>query len=99
MPEYPDNGTRPAFPQGLTVGQNAAGLTKREWMATMCLQGILANKAVGKLTLWSTAQSAVMYADQLIECLARDVRDEDGLTRPDNCPLTSADTAQETSAA
>jgi hypothetical protein len=87
MPDQSDNGARSAFPQGLTVGQNVAGLTKRELIAAICLQGILANKAIGKLTLWSTAQSAVMYADQLIDCLDRDVRDDARLERPESPPL------------
>ncbi len=46
-----------------------AKMTKRDWIAAMCLQGILANKNTTKTTMWSTAQSAVMYADQLLAAL------------------------------
>ncbi len=48
-------------------------MSKREWIAAMCLQGILANKNATKTTMWSTAQSAVMYADQLIAALELDL--------------------------
>lgn len=66
------NASLPAYPVGLGVNAEKCGLTKREYFAAMCLQGILANKSIGKLTLWSTTQSAVMYADQLIACLEKD---------------------------
>jgi len=66
------NGTLPAFPPGFAADSDRCGLTKREYIAAICLQGILANKSVGKLTLWSTTQSAVMYADQLLACLEQD---------------------------
>ena len=48
-------------------------MTKRDWIAAMCLQGILANKNTTKTTMWSTAQSAVMYADQLLTALDSDL--------------------------
>ncbi len=52
-----------------TSGDSTTKMTKRDWIAAMCLQGILANKNTTKTTMWSTAQSAVMYADQLIVAL------------------------------
>ena len=55
-------------------------MSKREWIAAMCLQGILANKNATKTTMWSTAQSAVMYADQLIAALELDL--ETGVPLP-----------------
>ncbi|MEZ6086353.1 MAG: hypothetical protein R3E58_20915 [Phycisphaerae bacterium] len=48
-------------------------MTKRDWIAAMCLQGILANRNTTKTTMWSTAQSAVMYADQLLAALDSDL--------------------------
>jgi hypothetical protein len=56
-----------------TGEQPVAKMTKRDWIAAMCLQGILANKNTTKTTMWSTAQSAVMYADQLIAALESDL--------------------------
>ena len=66
----------------------ASTLTKREWMATMCLQGILANKSIHKYTVWSATQSAIMYANQLLDNLEKDVRDEGGYPQPETFPLT-----------
>lgn len=63
-----ENAHLPAYPQGLNTGQ-PAGLSKREYMAVLCLQGILSNKGIQKLTIWSASQSAVMYADQLLATL------------------------------
>lgn len=76
------NGSLPAFAHGLKTGAAYDGLSKREWMAAMALQGILANKSIQKYTLWSAAQSAIMYADQLLECLENNVREEGGLPAP-----------------
>lgn len=76
-----DNGLCAAYPPGYATEAARCGLTKREFIAALCLQGILANKSIGRLTLWSTTQSAVMYADQLLECLARDAGDAAELAR------------------
>lgn len=54
-------------------GTPVSKMTKRDWIASMCLQGILANKNTTKTTMWSTAQSAVMYADQLLAALDSDL--------------------------
>lgn len=67
-----DNGRLPAYPPSFAADADKYGLSKREFIAAVCLQGILANKAIGKMTLWSTTQSAVMYADQLLACLEKD---------------------------
>lgn len=67
-----NNGQLPAYPPGFAADIDKYGLSKREYIAAICLQGILANKAIGKMTLWSTTQSAVMYADQLLACLEKD---------------------------
>ncbi len=56
-----------------TGNESVSNMTKRDWIAAMCLQGILANKNTTKTTMWSTAQSAVMYADQLIVALDSDL--------------------------
>lgn len=69
------NGRLPAYPPGFAAEADKYGLSKREYIAAICLQGILANKAIGKMTLWSTTQSAVMYADQLLACLEKDTGD------------------------
>lgn len=76
-----DNGLCAAYPPGYATEASRCGLTKREFIAALCLQGILANKSIGRLTLWSTTQSAVMYADQLLECLSRDAGDAAELAR------------------
>jgi len=80
-----ENATDPAFPQGLNTGQ-PPGLSKREYFAAMCLQGILANKGIHKLTIWSAAQSAVMYADQLLGTLEGKSPDDAALEAPSGIP-------------
>jgi len=69
---------------------NLPVLSKRELIAAMCLQGILANKSIGKLTLWSTTQSAVMYADELLERLKDDPGTGSGLTSNEKLAATIA---------
>ncbi|MCB9849926.1 MAG: hypothetical protein H6817_04400 [Phycisphaerales bacterium] len=75
----------PAFPQGLNTGQ-PVGLSKREYMAVLCLQGILSNKGIQKLTIWSASQSAVMYADQLLATLEGKTPEDNELPEPDGLP-------------
>lgn len=79
LPEYCN---APAFPQGLNSGQ-PPGLTKREWMAAMCLQGILSNKSMQRSTIWSVTQAAVMYAEQLLDCLDGKTPEDPDLLCPD----------------
>jgi hypothetical protein len=60
----------PAFPRNYdSNGHN--GLTKREYFATLCLQGLLANSVLtqGYSPAKRTAEEAVTYADALIEAL------------------------------
>jgi len=86
------NGALPAFSAG-EVGQPAGGLSKREWMAAICLQGILANKSIHKYTLWSATQSAIMYADQLLAGLECMEQEPGALPRPDTYPLKASTSA------
>ncbi len=87
MPNEPQEyWNAPAFPQGLNTGQ-PPGLTKREWMAAMCLQGILANKSMQRSTIWSLTQAAVMYAEQLLDCLDGKTPEDPDLLRPDRVPV------------
>jgi hypothetical protein len=89
-----DTGALSAFPQGAETGQPVGGLTKREWMAAMCLQGILANRSIHKYTLWSATQSAIMYADQLLMGLKSAAPDEGGLPQPDSRPPLVSSTSR-----
>ena len=81
-----DTGARSGFPSGAEAGQLVGGLTKREWIAAICLQGILANRSIHKYTLWSATQSAIMYADQLLMGLANAAPEDGGLPQPDSRP-------------
>jgi len=76
-----DSALEPAFPQGLNTGQ-PPGLSKREYIASLCLQGILSNKGIHKLTIWSAAQSAVMFADQLLAIIEGKTPDDAALQAP-----------------
>lgn len=50
------------------------GLTKREYIATMALQGILANaNGYNDATYKGAARDAVLHADTLLEALAKPV--------------------------
>jgi hypothetical protein len=80
--DFRKNGSLSAFAHGIKTGAAYDGLSKREWLAGMCLQGILSNKSIQRYTLWSAAQSAIMYADQLLECLEKDISEETGLAQP-----------------
>lgn len=72
-----ENGALPAYAHGLKSGSAYDGMSKRELIASMALQGILSNKSIHKYTIWTAAQSAVMYADQMLQCLEKDAG-EDG---------------------
>ncbi len=76
-----------AFSAGSFASLGPSGLTKREWIATMCLQGILANKTVGKASALSTVQSAVMYADQLLDCLAKEMPADESVLQANTLPM------------
>lgn len=84
-----DSALLPAFPQGLNTGQ-PPGLSKREYVAALCLQGILSNKGIHKLTIWSAAQSAVMYADQLLATLEGKSPDDAALQAPAELSFATA---------
>ena len=58
-------------------------MTKRELIASMALQGILSNKSIHKYTIWTAAQSAVMYADQMLQCLEKDAGEDGPLKAPE----------------
>jgi hypothetical protein len=53
----------------------------------MCLQGILSNKGIHKLTIWSAAQSAIMYADQLLATLEGKSPDDASLQAPEGIAM------------
>jgi hypothetical protein len=87
-------GGEPAFPQSFAIGKLPPGLTKREWIAAMCLQGLLANKGIHKSTIWSATQSAVLYADQLLESLEGIPKEESKLTKPEPYPIATPQTTR-----
>ena len=62
-----NNGTKTAFPAGM---EGTDGLTKREYLAAMALQGLLASNAVN---IWGEsdkiAERAVHMADELLTAL------------------------------
>jgi hypothetical protein len=61
-----------AFPvTGMQVGVVKGGLTKRELIAAMCLQGLLSN-ASGVLEPRHWVDWAVIYADRLLEELSKE---------------------------
>lgn len=57
-----------AFPKHYS--DSFKGLTKREYIAALCLQGILANES--QVLLQMKAEQAVKYADELIEALNKE---------------------------
>jgi hypothetical protein len=57
-------GDNPAFPGA--ENRNLTGLTKREYLAALALQGLLAHEGT---EMEATAHRAVKLADQLIESL------------------------------
>jgi len=60
------NGNEPAFPMDAEgYADPAFGLTKRGWMAAMCLQGMLAREHSSGQE--ANVEWAVNYADALLE--------------------------------
>ena len=57
-----------AFPR--KIGEQAPGLTKREYFAAMALQGLLALPP--KIISKTVAEDAVKLADHLIQCLSNE---------------------------
>ncbi len=84
-----ENGAMPAFPPSALSSGSHCGLTKREYIAAICLQGLLANKTSHNRSFWTATHSAVMYADQLLQTLEEDISDEPHLPSPDQIPLPS----------
>lgn len=67
------NGVHSAFP-----AQLSGGMTKRELLAALCLQGLLANPDLnGFRSKEEYASDAVAYADELLLALAQDLGEED----------------------
>jgi hypothetical protein len=71
-----DNGNQSAFPSGkeLYKGIDNFGLTKREYLAAMAMQGILAadDKDLLKFSFeQALPKLAVMYADELLKQLSK----------------------------
>jgi hypothetical protein len=69
-----DNGNEPAWPihphfENGNYVPGSSGLTKREWMAAMCLQGLLARNHSSGQT--NNVEWAVNYADALLAELAK----------------------------
>jgi hypothetical protein len=62
-----DNKHAPAYPTGHS--QSGVGFTKRELIAAMCLQGLLANPSNGA-TPQTYAETAVDHADFLLTHLS-----------------------------
>lgn len=68
-----DNGDKPAFISDNPV-YNCNGLTKREYIATACLQGLLSDTKNGVATVNQGTQLnvlAVAFADELLEELEK----------------------------
>jgi hypothetical protein len=66
------NASDPAF--AVPAAPYSPGLTKREYIATMALQGILANvRGYDDTTYKGAARDAVLHADTLLEQLAKPV--------------------------
>lgn len=64
------NASEPAFPCDERANQPAYGLTKREYIATMALQGIIAH-AHDDASYEGAARDAVVYTDALLKELAK----------------------------
>lgn len=57
----------------ITVDEDMNGLSKREMIAAMCMQGILSRH--GDSMLYASASNAVLAADELIMALNRTASD------------------------
>jgi predicted Zn-dependent peptidase len=65
-----DNGAYPAFHQAHPAGPEAGkGLNKREWLAGLAMQGILAREGSQHLDQDQVAQKALASADSLLSKL------------------------------
>jgi hypothetical protein len=64
------NGAEPAGVVGDSGGAISIGLTKREFLAAMAMQGLLANSAID-MTPRDFATCAVKHADVLLDALAQ----------------------------
>lgn len=73
-----NNANEPAFPCGPDGYEPDWGMTKREFISAMCLQGILSNYAANsnpgdtKSAHENDVSVAVMYADALLAALEED---------------------------
>jgi len=67
-----ENGKQPAFPvESLGAAFGSAGMSKREKIAAMAMQGLLANPIFNECTQPHVmANDAVMFADALLKALA-----------------------------
>lgn len=70
-----ENGSAPAAPINFLPGPSVwerTGLTKREYIAALALQGILAH-SYNDVTYEAAARDAVVHADELLKALAGDL--------------------------
>jgi hypothetical protein len=66
------NGNDAAYPLEVVTGQTNGGLTKRELIAAMMMQGILAkSEAVSQFPIHINVAEAIAYADEMINQLSK----------------------------
>ncbi len=65
------NANEPAYPFYAPSVGSASGLTKRELIAAMCLQGLLSHCGNSTVTTWA-ASHAIDFADALLTELAKE---------------------------
>lgn len=58
---------QPAFP--CAIGDQPRGVTKREWLAGLAMQGLVSNAAFSNNTAHFIAERALDYADVLLRKL------------------------------
>lgn len=61
-----DNSERSAFPTPENCFGNEFGLTKREMIAAMCLQGLLSDNECSFANVQNAAKCAIEHADALL---------------------------------
>jgi hypothetical protein len=68
-----NNPNEPAFAASGNYGQNQVGLTKRELLASLAMQGLVSVNGgwIGETNADAIAERAVVYADALIAALYR----------------------------